>query len=98
MTGRSQRILNRFPAHFEAARTGKQLAVVTDALATNLDEQSAVMARIRRSHRLADAGELRDLLLIAALHGISQAELALLFARFSLARKLLSDLSTATTP
>jgi hypothetical protein len=98
MTGRSQRILNRFPAHFEAARTGKQLAVVTDALATNLDEQSAIMARIRRSHRLADAGELRDLLLIAALHGISQAELALLFARFSLAQKLLSDLSTATTP
>ncbi len=98
MMGRSQNILSRFPAHFEAARAGKQLAVVTDALATNLDEQSAIMARIRRSHRLADADELRDLLLIAALHGITQAEIALLFARFSLAQKLLSDLSTATTP
>lgn len=98
MTGRTLKILNRFPAHFEAARPGKQLSVVTDALATDLDEQSAIMARIRRSHRLGDADELRDLLLIGAIHGITQAELALLFLRFDRAAALLSDLSNAATP
>jgi len=61
MTGRARKILSRFPAHFEAARPGKQLSVVTDALARDLDEQSATMARVRRSHRLGDADELRDL-------------------------------------
>ncbi|HYJ84698.1 MAG TPA: hypothetical protein VEW46_01420 [Pyrinomonadaceae bacterium] len=98
MKGRSRKILSRFPQHFEATRPGKQLSVVTDALATNLDEQSAIMARIRRSHRLGDADELRDLLLIAAFHGITQAELALLFTRFELAGFQLSKLATAATP
>ena len=97
MTGLTRKILGRFPAHFEAARPGKQLSVVTDALARDLDEQSAIMARIRRSHRLGDADELRDLLLIGAFHGITQAELALLFTRFDRAASLLSDLSKATT-
>lgn len=97
MTGRSQQILSRFPTHLEAARPGKQLSVVTDALATDLDEQSAAMARIRRSHRLGEADELRDLLLVAALHGITPAELSLLFTRFDLAATLLSDLSKTST-
>ena len=98
MIGRTFKILSRFPAHFEATRPGKQLEVVTDALAVNLDEQSAIMARIRRSHRVGDADELRDLLLIAALHGITQAELALLFSRFERAATLLTALSKAATP
>jgi hypothetical protein len=98
MKGRSRKILSRFPAHFEATRPGKQLAVVTDALATNLDEQSAIMARIRRSHRLGDADELRDLLLIASFHGITPAELALLFTRFEVAAALMLKLSKAATP
>jgi hypothetical protein len=98
MKGRSRKILSRFPAHFEATRPGKQLTVVTDALATNLDEQSAIMARIRRSHRLGDADELRDLLLIATFHGITPAELALLFTRFEAAAALLLKLSRAATP
>ena len=98
MKGRSRKILSRFPAHFEATRPGKQLTVVTDALATNLDEQSAIMARIRRSHRLGDADELRDLLLIATFHGITPSELALLFTRFEAAAALMLKLTNAATP
>lgn len=98
MTGRTFKILSRFPAHFEAARPGKQLEAVTGSLAVNLDEQSAIMARIRRAHRVGEADELRDLLLIAALHGITQAEMALLFKRFELASALMLKLSRAATP
>jgi len=98
MIGRTLKILSRFPAHFEATRPGKQLEAVSDALAFTLDEQSAIMARIRRSHRVGDADELRDLLLLAALHGITQAELALLFTRFERARELLLRLTKAATP
>jgi hypothetical protein len=98
MIGRTLKILSRFPAHFEATRPGKQLEAVGDALAINLDEQSAIMARIRRSHRVGDADELRDLLLIGALHGITQAELALLFTRFERAATLLLTLTKAATP
>jgi len=98
MIGRTFKILSRLPAHFEATRPGKQLEAVSDALAINLDEQSAIMARIRRSHRVGDADELRDLLLIGALHGITQAELALLFTRFERAAALLATLSKAATP
>jgi hypothetical protein len=97
MKGRTRKILSQFPAHFEAARPGKQLSAVTDALVTDLDEQSAVMARIRRAHRLGDAEELRDLLLIGALHGITPSELALLFTRFERAAALLFELSSAAT-
>jgi len=98
MKGRSLKILSRLPAHFEATRPGKELESVSDALVVNLDEQSAIMARIRRSHRLGESDELRDLLLIGALHGITPAELALLFIRFERAAALLSELAKAATP
>ncbi|HEX7333971.1 MAG TPA: hypothetical protein VF290_20875 [Pyrinomonadaceae bacterium] len=97
MTGRTLKILSRFPAHLEATRPGKQLSSVTDALAKNLDELSAIMARIRRSHRLQDSDELRDLLLIGAFHGITLAEQSLLFTRFERAKDLLLKLSEAAT-
>ena len=89
--GRSRAILARFPAHFEAAREGKRLDDVTQALALDLDTLSAALARVRRAHRLLDADELRDLLRIAGVHGITSAELAILFARFDLARSLVDD-------
>lgn len=98
MKGRTRKILSRFPAHFEADRPGKQLSAVGDALVTDLDEQTTAAARIRRAHRLGEAEELRDLLLIGALHGITPAELDLLFTRLERARALASALSSAATP
>jgi hypothetical protein len=95
VSGRAIAILGRFPAHLEAARPDKQLAVVAGALARDLDVDAAALAGIRRAHRLRDADHLRDVLLIAALHGISRAELALLFLRFQRASARLAALAAA---
>ena len=95
MTGRARNVLSRFPAHLEAAREGKRLGEVTDALALDLDTLSAALARVRRARRLLDADELRDLMRIAALHGIAAAELAVLFTRFEQARTRLADAGTS---
>jgi hypothetical protein len=98
MSARAQVILGRFPAHLEATRPGKQLEAVTAALARDLDVDAAAMAGIRRAHRLGEADQLRDLLLIAGLHGITRPELALLFIRFDRATALLAALEGAADP
>jgi hypothetical protein len=95
MSGRASKILSRLPAHLDAATPGKQIFEVTDALARDLDVQSAVMAAIRRSHRLADADERRDLLLIAARHSMTLGDFAVLLARFDRAGELLKALADA---
>jgi hypothetical protein len=95
MSGRALKILSRFPAHLDASVPGKQIVEITDALARDLDEQSAIMAAIRRSHRLADADERRDLLLIAARHGMTPGDFAILTARLDRTRELLAALAAA---
>ena len=80
----------------EAAREGKRLGEVTDALADDFDTLSAAVARVRRAHRLLEADTFVDLLRIGALHGISPAELAVLLTRFTVARSLVPD--AAATP
>jgi len=97
MIGRSSQILSRLPAHMEAGRTGKVLAMVVDALAQDLDVLAARLAAVRRSHRLGEADEIVDLLLIAASHGISAGELELLFMRFTRSRELAAALDKADT-
>lgn len=89
MSGRSQKILNRFPAHLEAARSGKRLGEVAEALADDLDSMSVAAGRVRKSRRLSDAEELRDLFRLAGLFGMRQAEFAVLVRRFAVARALL---------
>jgi hypothetical protein len=89
VNGRTRQILSRFPAHMEAAREGKRLGEVTGALALDLDTLSVALARVRRSRRLLEAEEFRDLLRIGALHGIVPAELAVLLARLDVGRKQL---------
>jgi hypothetical protein len=81
VSGRTSRILGRFPAHLEAARPGKRLSAVTEALAGDLDVIAAEQGSVRRSHRLVGAETLIDLLLLAGLHGLGAAEMALLFRR-----------------
>lgn len=79
---RSRTILSRFPTHLEAARPGKVLGAVVDAVARDLDLLAARMASVRRAHRLGEADEIPDLLRIAALHGITAGEMEILFLRF----------------
>jgi hypothetical protein len=81
MNGRVQSVLGRFPAHFEATRPGKRLGGVVDALARDLDVLAAELAAVRRSHRLGHADTLADLFLLAGLHGLGAAEMALLLRR-----------------
>jgi hypothetical protein len=95
MSGRGRQILSRFPAHLEADRPGKHLGVVVEALARDLDVLAAEMAAVRRAHRLSDAGELADLLRLAALHGLGSAEMSVLFDRFRIARERLAELADA---
>src|SRR6267154_2383383 len=95
---RAQTILQRLPAHFEPNKPGKVLGVVAEALARDLDVQSASLAAIRRAHRLFEAGEMADLLLIAARHGIDVQALALLTMRFAQAKDRLAKLKAAQDP
>lgn len=83
MTARTREILSRFPTHLEAARPGKVLDLVVDSLAEDLDVLAARLAAVRRAHRLGEADEITDLLLLGALHGITAGEVELLFTRFS---------------
>jgi hypothetical protein len=96
VSARARQILGRFPAHLEADRPGKLLGAVVTGLAHDLDVQAARMAGIRRAHRLGEADELGDLLRLAALHGITRAELAELFLRFDHAHALLAALEQAS--
>jgi len=86
---RARNILERFPAHMEAARGGKRLGEVTEALAFDIETLSAALAGIRRSRRLMEADELLDVMRIGALHGVAAAELTVLEKRFEAARELL---------
>jgi hypothetical protein len=92
MSERSQEILRRFPAHLEAARPSKQLFTVTDALAGGLDLMADRLAAVRRAHRLGDADELRDLMLLANLHGITAVDLGIATARASRMQALVGAL------
>jgi len=70
-------ILSRFPRHWEADGAGKVFGLVVRELARNLEILSAHTGRVRHAHRIDDAGEVRDLLLIAGLHGFGPAHFAL---------------------
>src|SRR5882672_6589587 len=76
MSGRSIVVLSRFPAHLDAARPGKQLHVVADAVSSGLDDLSASLATIRRAHRLGHADATTDIQLHGALHRIGADEFA----------------------
>lgn len=92
LSGRSKRVLQRFPYHMEAAAPGKLLANVAQALLRDQDVQSADVQRVRLSHRLFEARELIDLMRLGALHGINQGEFALVFQRFIMAKERLAAL------
>jgi hypothetical protein len=81
----------------EAARPGKALQNVTDALAQNLDTLMSAVGRVRRAHRLSEAEEARDLFLLGGLHGIVAEEMAVLTTRFAVTATLLAQVKTGST-
>jgi len=97
MSTRPLQILQRFPAHLEPARPDKQLWSVVEALAADLDVLSSELAGVRRAHRLKDADTLRDLLLLAGLHGLDRTLPAILFMRAAQVRLLAKQLDQAAT-
>jgi hypothetical protein len=95
MSGRPAQILSRFPAHMEAGRPGKQLFAVVESLSLDQDALAQQLADVRRAHRLGHCDTLVDLLLIAGLHGLTRADLAVLFARADQVRALVAKLLAA---
>lgn len=75
MSTRTSQVLDRFPAHLDAARPGKLLWDVVDALSHPFDVLSADLAAVRRAHRLGHADTTTDVGLLAGLHDIDGAEL-----------------------
>lgn len=95
LSPRARGILERLPAHLEAGRGGKLLGYVTEGLASDIDVLQAALGGIRRAHRLSDAEELRDLMLIGGLHGIAAAEMQVALRRFGQTRAALAAFEEA---
>jgi hypothetical protein len=74
LAGRSGKILSRFPAFMRAPTPGKVLAAVATALGADMDEAERLLMGIQQSHRLAVAREERDLLALAALCDLHEAD------------------------
>ena len=76
---RTTTILERFPRHLDLTREDKVFAQMVNGLARELDVKTMQIGRVRKAHRLDQAEELRDLLLLAGLHDLRPI-------RFELAR------------
>jgi hypothetical protein len=74
LAGRAGKILSRFPAFMRAPTPGKALAAVAAALGADMDEAERLLMRIQQSHRLAVAQEERDVLALAALCDLHEAD------------------------
>jgi len=74
LAGRSGKILSRFPAFMRALTPGKVLATVATTLGADMDEAERLLMRIQQSHRLAVAQEERDLLGLAGLCDLDEAD------------------------
>src|SRR5688572_20730568 len=88
-SAKSREILGRFPRHLEVDQPGKLIGFVVDALSADLDTISSQLGRTRRAHRIGHADEDRDLLLLAAMHGLD-------LAAFDILRRRLAALEDAT--
>ncbi len=95
MSGRSVVVLSRFPAHLDATRPGKQLHIVADSVSTGLDDLSATLAAIRRSHRIGHADATVDIKRLGALHRLGQDEYAPIDLRADRLADAASDLNAA---
>ena len=76
-SARTQTILRRFPLHLGADDPGKLFTDVVAGLGGELDVKSVQLGRVRRAHALGDAGEERDLFLLAGLHDLRSEDFEL---------------------
>jgi hypothetical protein len=67
---RAATVLSRFPRHLGLDAPGTLFGDVVDGLAGHLDRMLSDLGRVRRAHRLMQAEERSDLLLLAALHAM----------------------------
>ncbi len=87
---RAAAILARFPRHLDLTRDDKVFAQVVNSLARELDIKTMQIGRVRKAHRLGQADEVRDLLLLAGLHDLQPI-------RFDLIRLRLDGLKDVAT-
>lgn len=92
---RARQVLSRFPGHLDVERPGKQIALVVEGLAADFDAFASQIAGVRNAHRLGFAPTIRDLLQLAALHGVSDADLSLVTVRTERLRQLIAQLQAA---
>jgi hypothetical protein len=83
VSGRTNTILDRFPRYLEVTRPGKMFSVVVGALSQGLDIETSQVGQVRRSHRLGEAEQEADLLLLAGLHGMTGHALDVLRRRIA---------------
>jgi hypothetical protein len=83
---RTRLVLQRLPRHLFADDAGKRFGAVADALGAELETKTSQLGRVQRSHALEAADEERDLLLLAALHGLRDEDFALLRTRVDAVR------------
>lgn len=92
LSGRATKVLGRFPQHLEAAAKGKLLAATVNTVVRDQDIQAADTQQIRIAHRVFEAKQISDLLLLAGLHGIRKSDMAILYARQQKACDLLMQI------
>ncbi len=90
-------ILARFPRHLEADQPGKLLGQVVASLAVDLDVLGGQLGGVRRARRLDFATEDRDLLLLAALHGLGAGDFGVLASRVASLRAVSAVLANASS-
>ena len=86
ISSRATTILSRFPRHLDLTREDKVFAQMVNGLARELDVKTLQIGRVRKSHRLGQAEEWRDLLLLAGLHDLKPI-------RFDIARLRLDEMA-----
>jgi hypothetical protein len=96
-TARTLTILRRFPRHLDVDDPGKLFSDVVDGLGRELDVKSVQLGRVRRSHALGDAGEERDLLLLAGLHDLKEEDLEITRLRLDGARAVRATLADGSS-
>ena len=95
LSQRARDVLSRFPAHLDVERSSKQFAHVVEALAADFDGFASQLAGVRNAHRLDFAPTIADLMLLAGLHGVSNADLSLTTVRAERLRELFGQLRNA---
>lgn len=92
LSQRALSVLSRFPAHLDVVRPDKQIANVVEGLGGDFETFASQLAGVRTAHRLSQAPTIRDLLLLGAIHGITDADLGLVTVRTEKLRAMIDEL------